>query len=247
MSFQNKVVIVTGASAGIGAATAVHFAKEGASVVVVGRNEARLQEVAAKCTAVGSAPLVVKADVSNDDDARRIISETINKFGKLDVLVNNAGVVAYGTLLDGKILESFDKCVAVNLRAMIHMSMLAAPHLVKTKGNIVNISSILGQFHIGAFMNGYAASKAGLSHFTRGGAKELAEHGARMNVVSPGPVDTAMLDDFAATAGVQEVKTALGRVSQADELADLILYVASDKAKGVTGSVFVADNGISLV
>ncbi|XP_063833411.1 3-oxoacyl-[acyl-carrier-protein] reductase FabG-like [Ostrinia nubilalis] len=247
MSFQNKVVIVTGASAGIGAATAVHFAKEGASVVVVGRNEARLQEVAAKCTAVGSAPLVVKADVSNDDDAKRIISETINKFGKLDVLVNNAGVIAYGTLLDGKILESFDKCVAVNLRAMIHTSMLAANHLVKTKGNIVNISSILGQFHVSPFVNGYASSKAGLNHFTRGGAKELAEHGVRMNVVSPGPVDTAMLDDFGASAGVQEVKTALGRVSQADELADLILYVASDKAKGVTGSVFVADNGISLV
>ncbi|XP_063833428.1 3-oxoacyl-[acyl-carrier-protein] reductase FabG-like [Ostrinia nubilalis] len=246
MSFKSNVVIVTGASSGIGAATAVQFAKEGASLVIVGRNEARLKDIAAKCAAVGSAPLVVRADVSNDDDARRIISETIKKFGKLDVLINNAGVLEYGTILNGKILESYDKNISINLRAVIHMTMLAAPYLVKTKGNIVNVSSVLGQFHMMPMVNAYATSKAGLDHFTRGSAKELAASGVRVNAVSPGPVETNMLMTFESSEDTQEVNTPLGRVSQPAEVADLILFMASDKAKAITGSVFLADNGVIL-
>ncbi|KAL0818035.1 hypothetical protein ABMA28_008576 [Loxostege sticticalis] len=246
MSFKNKVVIVTGASAGIGAATAVLFSKEGANVVIVGRNEARLKNVAGQCAAVGSEPLLVKADVANDEDARRIINDTIQKFGKLDVLVNNAGVLEYGTILDGTILESFDKTIGINLRAPVHTTMLATPHLVKTKGNIVNVSSVLGQLHVTPLANAYSTSKAGLDHFTRGCAKELASCGVRVNAVNPGPVETNMLESFGDSTGIHDVKTALGRVSQPEEMADLILYVASEKAKGITGSVFVADNGIRL-
>ncbi|XP_028157589.1 uncharacterized protein LOC114350845 [Ostrinia furnacalis] len=248
MSFASKVVLVTGASSGIGATTAVSFCKEGANVVIVGRNEAKLKDVAKKCAGVGNAPFLVKADVSNDNDARRIISETLKKFGKLDVLVNNAGVAEYGSILDGKVLESFDKIIPINLRAVVHMTMLAAPHLVKTKGNIVNVSSIAGQKHIFVASNVYSVSKAAVDHFTRGSALELASKGVRVNAISPGPVETDMMTSFTTESEkeTQGIRTPLGRMSKAEEIADLILYVASDKAKGITGSVFVADNGMMV-
>ncbi|KAL0818033.1 hypothetical protein ABMA28_008574 [Loxostege sticticalis] len=249
MSFKNKVVIVTGASAGIGAAIAVSFAREGAHVAIVGRNEAKLKDVAKQCAAVGAAPLVIKADVANDDDARRIINDTIQKFGKFDVLVNNAGVIEFGTIMDGTILEAYDKIMAINLRAVVHVTMLAAPHLVKTKGNIVNVSSVAGQMQSIPSANAYSVSKAALDHFTRGSALELGASGVRVNTVSPGPVETDMLASFASKFEVQQgqnIQNVLGRVSKSEEIADVILFLASDKAKGITGSVYVSDNGTLL-
>ncbi|XP_063833412.1 3-oxoacyl-[acyl-carrier-protein] reductase FabG-like [Ostrinia nubilalis] len=248
MSFKNKVVLVTGASSGIGAATAILFSKEGANVAIVGRNESKLKNVSEQCAAVGHAPLVIKADVADDDDARRIVNDTLQKFGKLDVLVNNAGIVQYGTLLNGKVLESFDKIIAINLRAVVHITMLAAPHLVKTKGNVVNVSSVAGQVHITPPFMAYCTSKAGLDHFTRGCALELSSSGVRVNAISPGPVTTDIVENSGSTAEFEEVgvTTPLGRVSESEEIADLILYVASDKSKGITGSVFVTDNGVMI-
>ncbi|KAL0867465.1 hypothetical protein ABMA27_008252 [Loxostege sticticalis] len=227
MTFKNKVVIVTGASAGI----------------------PKLKDVAKQCAAVGAAPLVIKADVANDADARRIINDAIQKFGKLDVLVNNAGVLEFGTILDGTILESYDKILGINLRAVVHVTMLAAPHLVKTKGNIVNVSSIGGQIQRLASLNAYCVSKAALDHFTRGSALELGASGVRVNAVSPGPVETDMLASLASSVEVQQgqnIQNVLGRVSNSEEIADLILFLASDKAKGITGSVYVSDNGTML-
>ncbi|KAL0867463.1 hypothetical protein ABMA27_008250 [Loxostege sticticalis] len=249
MSFKNKVVIVTGASAGIGAAIAVSFAREGAHVAIVGRNEAKLKDVAKQCAAVGAAPLVIKADVANDADAKRIINDTIQKLGKLDVLVNNAGVIEFGTIMDGTILEAYDKIMAINLRAVVHVTMLAAPHLVKTKGNIVNVSSVAGQMQSIPTANAYSVSKAALDHFTRGSALELGALGVRVNTVSPGPVETDMLASFASKFEVQQgqnIQNVLGRVSKSEEIADVILFLASDKAKGITGSVYVSDNGTLL-
>ncbi|XP_059046911.1 uncharacterized oxidoreductase SSP0419-like [Achroia grisella] len=247
MSFSNKVVIVTGASSGIGAATAVQFAKEGAKVVIVGRNESKLKNVAEQCARSGNKPLVVKADVSNDDEVKRIVTETINEFGQIDVLVNNAGMAFYGNILSGDILQAYDKTLAVNMRAVVLLTSLVAPHLVKTKGNIVNISSIAGKK---ATMSGfipYEVSKAALDHFTRGAALELAPSGVRVNTVSPGPVRTDFIDN---NTGKSEISwdamgaiVPLKRVSDPIEIAEIILYLASEKAKGVTGSDFVSDNG----
>lgn len=246
MGFKNKVVLVTGASSGIGAATAIMFCKAGASVAMVGRNDAKLKSVAKQCAAVGSAPLVIKADVADDDDARRIINDTIQEFKKLDVLVNNAGVVRYGTLLQGDLLKAYDEIISINLRAVVHLTMLAAPYLVKTKGNVVNISSVAGQMQILPKFMAYCTSKAGLDHFTRGCALELAASGVRVNAISPGPVVTDILENSGAPRDHAEIKTPLGRVSEADEIAELILYLACDKAKGITGSNFVSDNGCML-
>ncbi|KAL0892879.1 hypothetical protein ABMA27_014564 [Loxostege sticticalis] len=251
MSFNNKVVIVTGSSTGIGAVTAVAFAKEGAKVVIVGRNEGKLKDVAKQCSAVGSAPLVIKADVTKDEDAKKIINDTIQKFGQLDVLVNNAGIFEYGDILSGKILETYDRIIAINLRAVIHLTQLAAPHLVKTKGSIVNISSAAAQMYGPPNTVAYNVSKAALDHFTKGSALELAPSGVRVNAVSPGPVETDMMTRHSSEMGVtvQDIEAAapLKRASQSEEIADLVLFVAGDKAKGITGSVYLADNGFCLL
>ncbi|CAG9791676.1 unnamed protein product [Diatraea saccharalis] len=247
MSFSGKVVIVTGASSGIGAAVAVMFCKEGASVALVARNEKKLMDVSVKCSLVGGKHIIIKADVSNDEDAKRIISETVTKFGQLDVLVNNAGIIAFGSILEGTILETYDKIMKINLRAIVHLTMLAAPHLVKTKGNIINISSIAGSIVVDSFFSAYCCSKAGLDHFTRSTAAELAASGVRVNAISPGPVVTDIFDNAGFTPDlVSKLQTPLGRVSQSEEIADLILYLASDKANGITGSNIVSDNGCML-
>ncbi|XP_013145887.1 PREDICTED: 17-beta-hydroxysteroid dehydrogenase 14-like [Papilio polytes] len=250
MSFDNKVVIVTGSSSGIGAGTALAFAKEGASVVIVGRNEEKMKNVSTKCESLGKKPLVVKADVSNDADAKRIIDETIKTFGKLDILVNNAGMAEQTEITSDDFMESFDRVMNINLRAAVYITHLAIPHLIKTKGNIVNISSIAGTSTTGtAALVSYCTSKAGLNHFSRGVALKLAEHGVRVNIISPGPVRTDILDNLSIPNFNWDhfkATTPLKRYSEPEEIADLILFLASDKARGITGSDFVSDNGLLL-
>ncbi|XP_059046920.1 3-oxoacyl-[acyl-carrier-protein] reductase FabG-like [Achroia grisella] len=250
MGFINKVVIVTGASSGIGAATALLFAKNGANVVMIGRNETKLKNVAEQCVRAGNTPFVIKADMSKDDDVKRIINETVKKFNKIDVLVNNAGMGVFGFILDGSILKAYDNIMAVNARGIVHLTALAAPYLVKTKGNIVNISSIAGKMTspLGGYL-AYSVSKAALDHFTRGAALELAPSGVRVNSISPGPVKT----DFLENAGVPgmswddlALSLPLKRCSEPSEIAEIVLYLSSEKAKGVTGSDFVSDNGALL-
>ncbi|XP_047545759.1 3-oxoacyl-[acyl-carrier-protein] reductase FabG-like [Vanessa atalanta] len=246
MSFKNKVVIVTGASSGIGASAAIMFSKEGAHVVMVGRNETKLSAVAAKC----SSPLVIRADVANDDDARRIINETINKFGQIDVLVNNAGIsMKNDGILGNDMMRAYDAIVNVNLRAIVHLTVLAAPYLVKTKGNIVNISSLAGTMApFSPGMSNYCISKAGLNHFTVCAAVELSPHGVRVNTISPGPVRTDILETAKSPLTWDSFLplTLLNRISEPEEVADLILYIASDRAKSITGSNYVTDNGMLI-
>lgn len=250
MSFSDKVVLVTGASSGIGAATAIEFAKEGATVAIVGRNEEKLNNVAGEVEKVGPKPLILQADISNDNEAKNMVEEVIMKLGKLDVLVNNAGLTKFGSILDGKILQSYDETMKINVRAHINVTTLAAPHLVKTKGNIVNISSIAGtKVSSHTSMNAYFVSKAAMNHFSRCAALELASQGVRVNTVSPGPVKT----DFFENAGAGFIKfenftsdCPLNRVSEPVEVADIILFLASNKAKGVTGSEYFVDNGWCL-
>lgn len=246
MSFTNKVVLVTGASSGIGAATAKSFSKEGADVAMVGRNEAKLKKVAQECANIGKSPLVIIADLAKDEDADRVIKETVEKYGKLDVLVNNAGLAIFGCLSDGKAVSAYDEIMRVNVRAVIQLTTLATPHLIKTKGNVVNISSVVGKMvlKVPQYLS-YAISKAAIDHFTRYAAVELASSGVRVNAVSPGPVRTDFLDNCGASMTWDELGSyqPLKRVSEPEEIADIVLFLASDKAKGVTGSDYVCDNG----
>ncbi|CAH0714063.1 unnamed protein product, partial [Brenthis ino] len=246
MSLKNKVVIVTGASSGIGTATAVSFSSEGACVVLVGRNEDKLAEVAKKC----KNPLVVRADVSKDEDVKKIIDQTIKKFGQLDVLVNNAGTaLGISNLIEGVDMKSYDSIMATNLRGAIYLTSLAAPYLIETKGNVINISSVAGKLtpHIPSFII-YCVSKAGMDHFTRCAAAELGPHGVRVNAISPGPVLTDFMENSKLDLELDKMcnLTILNRVSKSEEIADLAIFLASDKAKSITGSDFIADNGTLL-
>lgn len=243
MSFKNKVVIVTGASSGIGAFMAVKFAEEGAQVAMVGRNEQKLKVIAEKCEKVGSKPLVVSADISKKEDAERIINDTVKHFKKLDVLINNAGITVGTSILADNAIQVFDQAMTTNLRAVVHLTHLASKHLVATKGNIVNISSVTGLcvFTISDFC--YGTSKAALDHFTRTVASELASKGVRVNAINPGPVNNGNEEPFPGMYERMSRYLPLGRMSTSEGITDLALFLASDKAASITGSSFVTDSG----
>ncbi|XP_063389173.1 3-oxoacyl-[acyl-carrier-protein] reductase FabG-like [Cydia fagiglandana] len=251
MSFSGKVVLVTGASSGIGAATAILFSKEGASVAIVGRNETKLSNVAQKCALAGAQPLVIRADVANENEAGTIIKKTVDHFGKLDVLVNNAGMVRKASVADPNILKVFDEVMNTNLRSIVQLTSLAAPFLQATKGNIVNVSSVASLKVVGEDFMSYSVSKAGVDHFTRCAALDLAASGVRVNSVNPGPVRTDISENAGlmppgagdATWQYAKTLTALNKVGEPEEIADVIAFLASDKARSITGSTYVSDNG----
>ncbi|XP_063389004.1 3-oxoacyl-[acyl-carrier-protein] reductase FabG-like [Cydia fagiglandana] len=254
MSFANKVVIVTGASSGIGAATALMFAEEGADVVLVARTQAKLAAVAKNIEALGKKkPLIIQADLSKEADTATVVPKTIKHFGQLDVLVNCAGMASEGCLLDGKALQAYDDVMRTNVRAVIQLTSLAAPYLIQTKGNVVNISSAaeLLTRKIPKTLMFYAVSKAALGHFTRCAALELASSGVRVNSVNPGPVENEFITNNK-LSNANELKgrlagyTALGYIAKNDEIGRVILFLASDKARSITGSNYVIDNGCLL-
>ncbi|XP_048002233.1 3-oxoacyl-[acyl-carrier-protein] reductase FabG-like [Leguminivora glycinivorella] len=252
--FNNKVVIVTGASSGIGAAVAYLFAKEGANVAIVARNIAKLTEIGKKIEETGKKALIIQADISNDEEAETVISKTINNFGKLDILINNAGISSQGSIMDGKIVEAYDEVMKTNVRAVINLTKLAAPYLAKTKGNIINVSSAA------AFRpskepssSPYYISKAALDHFSRCAALELSSEGIRVNTVNPGPVDNDFftnnggeMSDKSEHKKIMEDFTALGYLSTNEDIGEVIMFLAGDKARSVTGSSYSIDSGILL-
>lgn len=254
MSFQDKVVIVTGASSGIGETTAKLFAKEKAKVVLVGRNNERLNKVAEDMkTTHETNTLIIKADVTNDKEAISVVEKTISQFKKVDVLINSAGIGVETSIFSDNYVKNFDDTIAVNLRAAAVLIHAATPHLIKTKGNVVNVSSIASMINIYSYSN-YAISKAGLDHLTRCLALELSSHGVRINTINPGPV----LTDIAINAGLTkeesdkafelyEKTTPLKRLTEREEVGNVILFLASDKAKSVTGSSYTIDGGAHLV
>ncbi|XP_014357152.2 uncharacterized oxidoreductase SERP2049 [Papilio machaon] len=253
MSFNNKVVLVTGASKGIGAAISIKFSTEKASVILISRNEEKLQEVAQKCKDVGGNPLVVAADLTVDDDVERAIKTSIEHFGRLDVLINNAGFAASESILSKNALKVFDNIMALNLRAHVLVTHLTAPYLIDTKGCIINISSIASTGICFRINSQYSTSKAGLDAFTRSIAIELAPYGVRVNSVNPGPVKS----EFMERMGLNEEQkkqlwdtlvkgTALNNIIEPCEVGDLVLFLSSDKAKSITGSSYVIDSGVLL-
>ncbi|KAL0878875.1 hypothetical protein ABMA27_003886 [Loxostege sticticalis] len=254
MDFLNKVVVITGASSGIGAATAELFSKQSASLVLVGRNETSLRDVAAKCeTAKGIKPLIVKAELSNDDDVKNIVAQTIERFGRIDVLVNNAGFGCEAGIRDG--IEPYDRIMATNMRAVYLLTSLATPHLVKSKGNIVNVSSVAA-FRVIKDLDflPYCISKAALDQFTKCVAVELAKDGVRVNSVNPGATRTKFVQAAGYTKEqsdelykIRDKKMPLGKVVESEEVADLIVFLASSRARSITGAIHVIDNGEILV
>lgn len=251
MSFENKVVLITGASSGIGAACAEYFVKEGAKVALVGRNAEKFKNVVAKIkqSSITAEPLVILADVSID--AKRIIDETIEKYQRLDILINNA---AFGKLatIETITMELYDSIMNTNLRSVVELTQLAVPYLSETKGNVVNISSIASNRAFPGFLP-YCMSKAALDQFTKCAALELAPKGIRVNCVNPGII----LTDFAENAGfskeqvdakVERAKETypVGRVGESEDVVGAIAYLANEKSSFITGVCFTVDGGITL-
>ncbi|XP_067635134.1 3-oxoacyl-[acyl-carrier-protein] reductase FabG-like [Eurosta solidaginis] len=248
MNFAGKVVLITGASSGIGAATAVKFAKLGALLVLNGRNAENLSAVANQCASVGKQPHISVGDVSKESDVERIWEDTLKKYHKLDVLVNNAGIIETGSI-ENTSMEQYDRVMNTNLRAIYQLTMLAVPELVKSKGNIVNVSSVNGIRSFPGVL-AYNISKIGVDQFTRCVALELAAKGVRANCVNPGVTITNLhkrggMDEETYQKFLEHSKSthALGRPGSADEVANAIVFLASDLASFTTGISLAVDGG----
>jgi len=242
---EGNVAIVTGASSGIGRATAKLFASNGVKVALVGRNKIALDEVLDTLTGEGTA---IPADVTVDSDCERTVRDTIAKFGKLDVLVNAAGIIANGTI-ENTTLQQWDAMFKINVRSVFYLMHLAMPHLIETKGNVVNVSSVNGQR---SFPNvlAYCSSKAALDHLTRCAALEVASKGVRVNAVCPGVTVTQLhrrggMDQAAYEKFLEHSREThpLGRVGNAEEIAQLIFFLASPRASWITGVTYLIDGG----
>lgn len=244
----SKTLLVTGATSGIGKATALRFAEAGANVAAVGRNEPALTELRAELKERHAQFVTIQADLAEPDSAKAAVTKTIEQFGGIDVLVNAAGHISSGTI-ETTSLEAWDAMLNINLRSVFLIMQRALPSLIERKGNIVNVSSVTG---LRAFPGvlAYCVSKAGLDQLTRCAALELASKGVRVNGVNPGVVVTeihkrgGMSDkDYEAFLNHSKTTHPLGRVGEAREIAELILFLASDKAAWITGSTYSIDGG----
>jgi len=250
--FSEKTALVTGSSSGIGEEIAIQFAKYGAQVIITGRGEEKITTVVEKCDLISPKKLKalgIKCDISNEQDIQALVTKVIDKFGKLDILVNNAGIADFGTITDPNIMAQFDNIMRTNLRAPFLLTHLLAPHLIKTKGNIVNISSLTGLHPYGGTPV-YCSSKAALDMFTKCLAIDLGPKGVRVNSVNPGWVRTPIFDVLGMTA--EMVKAAddrcnsvypLGRMGEVDDVAKMVMYLASDDASFITWLVAQNDGG----
>ena len=250
-SFAKKVVLVTGATSGIGHAVAVKFAAASARVVTLGRNQDALREVETAVKDAGGEPLTLTVDVTNSDQGQRAIDETISRFGGLDVLVNAAGHISTGSI-ENTSISAWDAMLNVNLRAVFQLMQIAAPYLIKAKGNIVNVSSVTG-LHAFPGVLAYCVSKAGVDQLTRCAALELAPKGVRVNAVNPGVVVTEIhkrggMSETDYENFLEHSKTThpIGRVGDPKEIAELVFYLASEKASWITGATYSIDGGRAL-
>ena len=250
-SLSNKVALITGASSGIGAATAVLFARLGAKLSLSGRNEANLNRIGDECARFSSAdewPLLVAGDVTVESDVKRLVDTTIEKFGSLNILVNNAGIMEHGTI-ETTSLGQYDLVMNANVRSVYHLTMLCVPHLVRAKGSIVNVSSICGTRSCPGVLS-YSMSKSAVDQLTRCTALELAAKGVRVNSVNPGVIITELqkrggLSDDAYANFVEHSKVThpLGRPGKSEEVARAIAFLASDGASFITGEHIHVDGG----
>lgn len=241
--FDGKIVIVTGAGSGIGAGTARRFLKEGAIVVVNGRRDHKLRE-----TIAGFDPgksLVHPGDVSDEDYVKRLVGDAVAKFGKLDVLVNNAGFAIFGPFAQTT-TRGWRNLMATNLDGVYFGCREALPHLLKTKGSIINLSSASG---LGGDwgMSAYNAAKGAITNFTRSLALEYGSRGVRVNAVAPSLTSTEATADFEKMETVMSAfreRSPIGRSATPDEIAGAIAFLASDDALFINGVNLPVDGGL---
>jgi NAD(P)-dependent dehydrogenase (short-subunit alcohol dehydrogenase family) len=248
---KGKVAIVTGAGSGIGRATANLFAKEGAFVCVADISEENGKKTVNAISQVHGAKsaFFVKTDVGTEENVRNMIESTVNQFGKLDIIFNNAGMYEWNSV-ENIPTEEWDRIIAVNLRGAFLGTRYAVPHLKKTRGVIVNTSSSLGV--AGATESAaYCASKHGIVGLTKASALDLAKYGIRVNCICPGSIDTAMqAKEFERASDPSKMRKAydeiypVGRIGKPEEVAQLVLFLAGDRSSFITGTAHLIDGGL---
>ncbi|CAJ0580386.1 unnamed protein product, partial [Mesorhabditis spiculigera] len=250
-----KFAIVTGASSGIGRATAVELAKKGYAIAITARSQDELEKTKKACTDAGCPSdkvIVIQGDLTEKATAEKVVEETVGKLGGIDVLVNNAGFAIAG-MLSGMPVEEFDRQMNLNVRSLHQLTQLALPHLLKSHGNIVNISSVASEMTQPA-AGFYCVSKAALDMYTKCLALELAPKGVRVNSINPGLIDTA----FGVNAGMctkenRDERMApyiaaypIGRAGLPEEIAHAVVFLASTESSFTTGAILHVDGARRL-
>ena len=247
---KGKIAIITGGGAGIGEAIAHKFAREGAQIIVSGLPDDPIEDVAKAIRAQGGDATAKAGDVSDESSAWACVELAITQFGRLDILINNAGVFLDNAMTEDYPIDDFDRTVRMNMRSTFLMTRFALPHLQKSRGNIVSAGSESGFIGLGQNST-YGGTKGWMHAFMRGVAVEQARHGVRANCVCPGPIDTAWthketspMDKEMETMLIQA--SPLARRGTTEEVANVYAFLASDEASYVTGALWLVDGGISI-
>jgi len=255
MRLKGKVAIITGAGSGLGRATAMLFAKEGAKVVVAANREKDGQQTLNSIKEAGGDAILVRVDVTKAADLENAVKATVDKYGKLDIMLNNAGTPGPGKLITDITEEEWHRVISINLTSVFLSTKYAIPEMLKSGGGvIINVSSVAA-LSPRRYTGAYSAAKAGVIQLTRVTALEYARKNIRVNCILPGPIDTPF---FSKVAGADPAKIAafkesvrnevpLGRFAQPEEIARVALFLASDDASYITGAAFAADGGQLLV
>ncbi len=251
LEFQNKVAIVTGGAMGIGEAVARLLYEKGAKIAILDIAEKEAKKIIDEINLNSENSIFIKTDVSKSDEVKIAVEKVINKFDKIDIVSNNAGIQRYGTV-ESTEENDWDNILSINLKSVYNVCHYAIPHLKKTKGNIVNMTSVQA-FATQRNVAAYTTSKHALIGLTRSMALDFARDGIRVNCVAPGTVDTPLLKWAASLdANPESVYKAcrqmhpLGRIAKPKEIAEVVTFLASEKASFVTGAVYAVDGGLLL-
>lgn len=243
--FENKVVLITGATSGIGKACAKMFAKENAKVILVGRNIKRGQKIEDEINKTSGNAFFIQCDVSNETQVKNMVCAAVNKYKKVNILFNNAGIMPKSEEIENISFDDWQKTLDINLTGLFLVTKYLKQYLLKEKGVIINNASIAGLQHYASGRSyAYSASKAAVIQFSHQIAKNYAPEGIRVNCVAPGIIDTPILGDRDRKLYAQRVP--LKRLGTPDDVAKAVLFLASDSASYLTGTVLPIDGGVSL-